>query len=331
MKQIKILGAGISGLTAAINLAKAGHDVKVFEKNSDVGRSHRLDFEGLENWTCDIMQTLRTIGVKTNFKNKPIYNATVYSPSFRKAEVESKDPYVYLVERGGKKSVEYALKKQAIDAGVEFKFNMKKTAEDCDIIATGAKNADAIAYGSVFDNVKHEDAAIVFLSDKLSPGLYFYILVWEGRACVTTLSIKQKIDIYTLHAKNLKMNVVQEIIKNSKKKHDFGGFVNFGTPNSAIWNGKILAGEAAGFQDNFLGFGMKYAFLSGYFAAKSIIENASYDALWKKSFLGEMKKSHCLRLAINLSGDSLYEKAVSYMQKNQDCRNLMKKIYCDYD
>jgi phytoene dehydrogenase-like protein len=30
MKKIKILGAGISGLTAAINLSKAGYKVEVF-------------------------------------------------------------------------------------------------------------------------------------------------------------------------------------------------------------------------------------------------------------------------------------------------------------
>ncbi|MEI6499265.1 MAG: FAD-dependent oxidoreductase, partial [bacterium] len=33
MKNIKILGAGISGLTAAINLARAGLEVDVYEKN----------------------------------------------------------------------------------------------------------------------------------------------------------------------------------------------------------------------------------------------------------------------------------------------------------
>ena len=105
MKEIRILGAGISGLTAAINLAKAGYDVKVFERNSDVGKSHKLDFEGLENWTSDIMQTIRDVNVKTNFKNKPFYSATWYSPSFRKAEIKSKEPFFYMVERGGKDSI----------------------------------------------------------------------------------------------------------------------------------------------------------------------------------------------------------------------------------
>jgi len=92
-------------LTAAINLAKAGYDVKVLEKNSDVGKSHKLDFEGLENWTSDIMKTIKTCGIKTSFRNKPFYNAAWYSPSFRKAEIKSKKPFFYLVERGGKKAI----------------------------------------------------------------------------------------------------------------------------------------------------------------------------------------------------------------------------------
>lgn len=51
MKSIKILGAGISGLTAAINLAKAGYKVDVFEKNKDVGVRFGGDLQGLENWS----------------------------------------------------------------------------------------------------------------------------------------------------------------------------------------------------------------------------------------------------------------------------------------
>jgi phytoene dehydrogenase-like protein len=37
MKEMKILGAGLSGLTAAINLAKEGYRVDVYEKYKDVG------------------------------------------------------------------------------------------------------------------------------------------------------------------------------------------------------------------------------------------------------------------------------------------------------
>ena len=51
MKEIKILGAGLSGLTAAINLAKEGYRVDVYEKNKDVGMRFHGDIQGLENWS----------------------------------------------------------------------------------------------------------------------------------------------------------------------------------------------------------------------------------------------------------------------------------------
>ncbi len=197
MKQIKILGAGISGLTAAINLAKAGYDVKIFEKNSDVGKSHKLDFEGLENWTSDIMEAIKSCGIKTNFKNKPFYNAVWYSLSLRKAEIRSKKPLFYLVERGGKDSVEYSLKNQALDCGVEFEFNSKKTAEECDIISAGARKPDGVAFGSFFEDVKHEDAVAGVLSNRISPRGYLYALVWDERACVVTLAYKEKTYLFS--------------------------------------------------------------------------------------------------------------------------------------
>lgn len=61
MKQIKILGAGISGLTAAINLAKAGYKVDVYERNKDVGMRFGGDLQGLENWSDkeDVLEMLR--------------------------------------------------------------------------------------------------------------------------------------------------------------------------------------------------------------------------------------------------------------------------------
>lgn len=53
MKRIVIAGAGPSGLTAAINLAKAGFSVNVYEKEKDVGKRFHGDFQGIENWTTE--------------------------------------------------------------------------------------------------------------------------------------------------------------------------------------------------------------------------------------------------------------------------------------
>ena len=48
MKNIKIIGGGLSGLSAAINLVKAGYNVDVFEKRDECGRRFNGDLEGLE-------------------------------------------------------------------------------------------------------------------------------------------------------------------------------------------------------------------------------------------------------------------------------------------
>ena len=51
---IKIMGAGLSGLTAAINLAKAGFNVDVFENRDDCGKRFQGDINGLENWSSQV-------------------------------------------------------------------------------------------------------------------------------------------------------------------------------------------------------------------------------------------------------------------------------------
>ena len=79
--EIKILGAGISGLTASINLAKGGFDVTVFEKSSSVGSRFHNDFQGLENWSdeTDALEILKNLSLKTNFWNKGFKKASIYT------------------------------------------------------------------------------------------------------------------------------------------------------------------------------------------------------------------------------------------------------------
>ena len=88
--EIKVLGAGISGLTASINLAKEGFDVTVFEKSSTVGSRFHNDFQGLENWSdeTDALEILKSLSLKTNFWMKGFKDATIYT-DFKK-RVQSK-------------------------------------------------------------------------------------------------------------------------------------------------------------------------------------------------------------------------------------------------
>ena len=52
-EQIHIIGAGPGGLVAAINLAKAGFPVIVYEMYYEAGKRFNHDFQGIENWSTE--------------------------------------------------------------------------------------------------------------------------------------------------------------------------------------------------------------------------------------------------------------------------------------
>ena len=53
MDSVHIMGAGLSGLAAAIVLAKGGKDVHVHDIREDSGARFDGDFQALENWSMD--------------------------------------------------------------------------------------------------------------------------------------------------------------------------------------------------------------------------------------------------------------------------------------
>ena len=94
MKKIKILGAGLSGLTAAINLAKSGYTVDIYEKNKDVGMRFNGDIQGLENWSDkkDIIKELKESNVDVDFDYSPFYKIIITDGS-KAREICKKNHY----------------------------------------------------------------------------------------------------------------------------------------------------------------------------------------------------------------------------------------------
>ena len=101
MDIVKILGGGISGLTAAINLHKSGFNVEVHERKDHCGKDTN-DFQFLENWIFDegVIDFLHNINIETDFYLKSWYILEVLSPSLREYIGRSVKPFMYLVERG---------------------------------------------------------------------------------------------------------------------------------------------------------------------------------------------------------------------------------------
>ena len=327
---IQIIGAGPAGLTAAINLAKADRDVVVHEQNSDVGLRFNGDFQGLENWSTreDTIDFLSSVGVSINFLCKPYSELAVFTPSGRRHLVTFPRPLFYLVERGATEtSLDQGLKRQAISSGVKFIWNDKveEVKQGKTVVATGPKSADAIAKGMIFSTT-HEDAAITFVDNRIAPKAYAYLLINGGKATFATCLFEDfRNESKYFHSGLERMKKLVEIDIHEPK--EFGGFVNFFFKPATKGNRFLYVGESAGFQDGLWGFGMRYAMMSGYLAAQSIITGESYERLVQDKIEKLLEVSVADRLIFSMLGNRGYEKALSIVDKLEDPIAWLRKWY----
>jgi flavin-dependent dehydrogenase len=305
---INIIGAGPAGLMAAIVLRRHGFPVTVFEQSSDVGHRLNGDFQGLENWSSerDITQLLKDIGIEINFLCAPYHGGTIYAPEMNPAEVKSDRPIFYLVKRGTMPgTLDMGLKEQALSLGVEILFNHRlDTFEGKAIVGIGPKGADAIAVGITFDTAM-DDRAVVVLDDNIAPKGYAYLLVNQGYGTMVTVLYRQyrRGDVcFENMMRFFKANMELDI-RNERK---FGCYGNFFLRDTQVYHKKLYIGESAGFQDCLWGFGMRYAILSGYLAAKSFIDDSDYDNLWKKELKPMLETSLINRYLFEKFGHSGY-------------------------
>lgn len=129
-------------------------------------------------------------------------------------------------------------------------------------------------------------------------------------------------------------------MKVGKIEERFSATSNFLDTDTARSGNQCFVGEAAGFQDCLLGFGMLYAFKSGYFAAHSIIKSLDYDELWRKDFQEHMKISYENKkiyrsISNNAFGNMVRimnssNPIISKMRGSNDMGSILKKIYNGY-
>jgi 2-polyprenyl-6-methoxyphenol hydroxylase-like FAD-dependent oxidoreductase len=105
--RVRIVGGGLFGLTTAIQLARRGVDVEVFERRSARGTAPELRCDAVENWTTadDLGALLPSWGIE----------ATAFHALRRRR------PLLYLVKRGGDPGcLDRALEQQALGLGVRI-------------------------------------------------------------------------------------------------------------------------------------------------------------------------------------------------------------------
>lgn len=318
-KKIKILGAGISGMTAAIVLSRAGYRVDIYEKRKHVGSFFEKDIHSFRNYLYDydVIEKYKQIGVGIS-NVYPIYKEFRYAPSLKKIEIHSDDkPLFYNYFRGCKdeRSFDVELYKAAKKEGIGFHFNKNVKIDHVDIVATGARSANFLGYGEYYSGVTGiaPNSNYIFLNNRYSPNGYGYILPFNNEVVVILGSAKIESKSQLKKRFNLFKSenpIIKSAISGAKLENEIFGYLHYSLPTTAMKKGKLYVGECAGFLDSATMFGVHYAILSGYLAARSIIEDTNYDIEWKKVFGEELRHQFFKREKLQKLENEDYEKLI---------------------
>jgi flavin-dependent dehydrogenase len=346
MERIRILGAGVSGLTAAITLAKAGYEVEVYEKNRDVGMRFHGDLEGLENWSekKDVVEEIREMGIELNF-DCDRFSAFTLTNFEKSVKIQTEKPHCYLVKRGPYPgTLDYGLREQAEKTGTVIHYGKTLPVQDVEIAATGPipEKIFGAVKGMIF-KTDVQDTAETIVSEEAACRGYSYLLIVKGYGCMGTVVFR---DLPKVHKcfERTRYYYINKYDLNPESVRDVGGVGSFLLRKNYRRGKTLCVGEAAGLQDFLYGFGMRYALQSGYLAAKCIMEGRDYEReatkyFGKKNracivnrFLWEITEKHYYRFVIenskfimnnryhiynfSLPQKILYPLAVIYIKKN---------------
>src|SRR5215813_11656077 len=231
---VRIAGAGLAGLSAAIGLARRGHRVDVFEKNADSGAARHSDWDAIENWTTetDMLALLGDWGITPSFEHRSKLDFEVYDKDGVCYPVTTPRPFFYLLKRGPNRgSVEQELKHQALDHGVAIHYSQPRERSDIDIWAAGSQHGGFFLGAGMTFRTRHPDVVLGLVSTHAAPKAYAYLVIVDGEG---TLSVVLTRDFKQARAY---LNRSIEIFRKAKQfdMDDIRMTSGFGGLASAFW------------------------------------------------------------------------------------------------
>jgi flavin-dependent dehydrogenase len=327
---LRIVGAGPSGLTAAIVAAKAGRKVVIAERRQTVGARFRDDFQGLENWTSqvDVLDEFRALGIEPTFETTPVFEQTCFGPSGRTHRFQSRTPFYYLIRRGpGPGTLDTALLDQALKLGVSVHFGETIRAPTPPmLVGSGPRRADAIVVGIVFET-EMANGYYACLNESLAPGGYGYLLVNGHRATLATCMFGDFHRAQHYLRRTLEF-FQQRLSFDMKNVRTCGGIGNVFVPVAGSSESCLLIGEASGAQDALWGFGIRVAVRSAVLAVSGDrYDERTYRRAWEGQLGRQIRASLVNRFCINLAGDWGYRWLLWRLEHGRDPLRYMRLVY----
>lgn len=337
MQNVLIAGGGIAGLTCAINLAERGIPVEVHEAKRYCGKAIR-DIEYLENWTFpeDALETVRRCRLRPTFECRPVHSFKAYSPSLRHVTVSAATPLMYRVWRGPVPgSIDESLERQAKEAGVTIRYASRLPEERAGVVAWGPRRPTILIAGIEF-RTPALDSIEVLTDEACAPQFYAYRIVDGGRGVVVTAYPAHRTDGRRLLERTVqRFQHIQAVPMTIVRRIGYGGALR--VPSTAVRDGRLYVGEAAGFQDCLFGFGMRYAMVSGALAARALAEGEDYDRLWREAFGHQLLVGARNRRLYARFGNPGYEAmirilasrnpVVAGLRRGRDAREFLTHVY----
>lgn len=329
---IRIAGAGLAGLSAALKLAQNGFSVEVFEKEEDSGKARIDDWDVIENWTTeeDMIALVSNWGLTPDFEYRPASDFEMYVQDGDCYPVTTRRPLLYLIKRGTQPgSIEQRLKQQAQEAGVQIYYNHPARRDEVDIWATGSqRNGFFLGVGMSF-HTHHPDTFLTLVSSSIAPKAYAYLIIAGGLGTLSVVLTEKYEDAraHLNHSIEMFQHIKRFEMEDMRMTSGFHGLpIAFRQPEP----GAIAIGEAAGLQDFLWGFGIRHALYSGYLSGRAINEGLNYTRLVSENIHPIVRSSIINRMIYDLAGErtktAMMRKFVTSPNLHQMARDLYRKL-----